>query len=347
LPLATPSGRTIYRLLCPGVRDDATGVLLGTLREASSGRPLAGSEVRADWTVTSLTRESGFVRRPSVVRAAVDSLGRYQLCGVPTDVPVLLRSVVAGTSGAPLELRMSEHAFAVRHLSQDVGPAGAGSAVAAGRVTADGAPVAGAQVLVLGDDRIARTDEQGRYRLADLPAGSHTIEARAIGFERRRLGIELRPGDTTGADLTLARLAVTLPELNDTELAGQGGFDERRRRAVGGYFMSSEDIARFGTVRVEDLFRHVPGMRVEPVGVNDYRILSYRGQGISAVCEPTVFIDDVYIPLDPASGLALPLAPEEVHGIEVYQGPGSAPLQYRNRGEACGVILIWTRRSRR
>jgi hypothetical protein len=37
--------------------------------------------------------------------------------------------------------------------------------------------------------------------------------------------------------------------------------------------------------------------------------------------------------------------PEEIHGIEVFAGPASIPLQYSGIGKDkwCGLIAIWTR----
>jgi hypothetical protein len=348
--LATPAPITLYQRFCRGLREEKTGVLLGTLTNAVTAQPLVGGEVRGEWIVTTLSRESGFSQRPRLVRAAADSTGRFVLCGVPTDVPVLLRTIASGTEGPALDLRLEGKLFQVRHLSLD--PTGAGGrARVIGKVTAAGTALADAQVLMLGSTAITKTRADGSFEITGLAAGSYTLEARAIGYGRQRIGVELRPDHATEVALALTKLAVELPELSvraPAATSGFAGFDHRRRASIGGYFITRDEIIRRGTVRVEDVFRTVPGMRLLQAGLTDFRIVSTRGgTGFSAECEPTVFIDDTRLPLDPETGLTLPLAPEEVHGIEVYQGPSSAPLQYRAFGQNCGIILIWTRRGQR
>jgi len=349
--LATPSDRTIYQRLCPGIREKDTGVLLGTLVEAGTNRPVAGGELHGEWTVTLIARETGFDRRPRIVRAGSDSGGRFQLCGVPTDVPVLLQSTARGIQGAPLELKLEGRTFAVRHLAIDLRDSTAPRARLVGKVTADGAPVADAQVLAIGSDQIARTAADGSFELRGLTAGSHTVEARAIGYSRKRIGLDIEPEGENRIAFTLTKVAVALPELTVTaaaSAAAKSGFDQRRTAGLGGYFITAQDIARRGSVRLEDLFKTVPGMRVEPVGLNDYRILSTRGgSNFAAECEPTVYVDDVRMFLDPEAGLSIPIDPTEVLGIEIHPGPATAPVQYRAFGQNCGVILIWTKRGQR
>lgn len=346
--LATPSANTIYRRLCPGVRDQRTGVLLGTLSEAGSGRPITAGEVRGEWNETSFSK-AGLARRQRIIRAGPDSAGRYRLCGMPTDVPVLLRVLVAGINGPPLELKMDDRAVLVRHLTAATDTVTSGNAQLSGRVTANGRGLAEAQILVLGTDRIGRSGADGAFAMSDLPAGSHTIEARAIGYARRRQLIDLKSSPGDNVIFELARLPVELPELKvSASQTGLNGFDERRRLNNGGHFITGEELTRRGTIRVEDAFKGLPGVKVTPAGLNDYYILSTRGgSGFSSECEFTVFIDDVRIPLDPENGLGIPVVPQDVRGIEVHQGPGSAPIQYQASGNNCGVILIWTKRGRR
>ena len=347
--LTTPSANTIYRRLCPGLREQRTGILLGTVSDATTGNPILAGEVRGEWTETSFTK-AGLARRARIVRAGADSLGRYRLCGVPTDVPVLLRVLVAGLDGPPLELKMEDRPLLVRHLTAITDTTAHSQGRLSGRVIAGGRALADAQLLVLGTDKVGRSGTDGSFTMTDLPAGTHTVEARAIGYSRRRLLIDLKATASGDVVFDLARAPVELPELKVTAngLAGQNGFDERRRLNNGGYFITGEDLTRRGTIRVEDAFKGLPGVKVVPAGLNDYFILSTRGgSGFGTDCQFTVFVDDVRIPLDPENGLGIPVTPQDVRGIEVHQGPNSAPIQYQSSGENCGVVLIWTKRGRR
>lgn len=345
--LATPTGATIYRRLCPGIREPKTGMLLGTLADAATDSLIAGAEVRGEWTEMALAGAAAMARRPRLVRAPVDGSGRFQLCGIPNDVPVLVRTTAPGIVGQALEIRLNDLPFAIRRLTLDRGDSTTpATARVTGHVTENGRPLADAQVLVLGTDRVAKTLPDGSFLLDKLRGGTQTIEARAIGYSRQRVQVEVRPAREVTTTLALAKAATVLPDLNVTaRKAARSEFEQRRATNIGGHFITRADIVRKASIRAEDLFRGVAGIKVEPVGFNDYRIVSLRGgSGFSTECEPSVFIDGLRIPLDPEAGLSLPVLPEEIEGIEIHQGPGSAPLQYRTMGQNCGVILIWTRR---
>ncbi len=348
--LATPNGASIYNRLCPGVHEPKTGMLLGTLADAASDSVIPGAEVKGEWAEITLSRTAAMTRRPRLVRATVDSNGRFQLCGIPNDVAVLVRATAGGVTGQALELRLEERPFAIRRLTIDrAGAARPATARISGTVTTDGRALGDAQVLVLGTERVAKTGADGSFTLDSLHGGTQVVEARAIGFARKRVEIEVRPAQEVTTTLALTRVATTLPELNVTarDLA-RSEFEQRRLTNIGGYFMTREDIVRKGSIRTEDLFRGLAGIKVETVGISDYRIVSLRGgSGFSSVCEPSVFIDGLRIPLDAEAGLSLPVLPDDIEGIEIHQGPGSAPLQYRAMGQNCGVILIWTRRGKR
>ena len=348
--LATPAGATIYRRLCPGVQEPKTGMLLGTLTNAVTDSAIPGAEVRGEWSEISVSRVAVASRRPRLIRAIVDLGGRFQLCGIPTDIPVLVRPTAPGVVGPALELRLNDQPFAIRRLTLDradsTKPA---TARVTGKVTTNGLPLADAQVLILGTDQVTKTGPDGTFVLGGLKGGTQMIEARAIGFSRQRAEIDVRPAQEVTKSLALTRVATTLPELTVTARSRtRSEFEQRRLTNIGGHFMTRADIVRRGSIRAEDLFRGVPGITIEPVGFNDYRIVSLRGgSGFSTTCEPSVFIDGLRIPLDPEAGLSLPVLPEDIEGIEIHQGPGSAPLQYRAIGQNCGVILIWTRRGLR
>lgn len=347
LVLATPSAATILARLCPGRREGGTGVLLGRVTDPLTRGPAAGGEVRAEWTEAYLGPD-GFAQRSRSTRAVVDGAGRYLLCGVPTDVLVGLSVRTVDAGGIPVAHEMGSRLVAVRDLVlARTDSAAPQTAAVAGAVRAeDGSPLAGALVTVVGLSRGARSDSAGRFMLGALPAGTLTLEARAIGHARGHVAVELAPGGRDSVAFSLSRLAVELPEVTVTARAAaeRTGFEARRARGHG-HFIGRADIQRRGTVRAEDLFKAVPGIKVEPVGGTDYRIVSTRaGAGFNAVCVPVVFIDGFRVPLDPEFGSSLPVLPEEIQGIEIYQNAGEAPPEFRVSGASCAVILVWTRR---
>lgn len=352
--LHTTAGGAILAAVCPGPRESQTGAVIGQLADVRTERPIVGAEVRVEWSETVVSPTLGVSRQARAARSPTDSLGRYRICGVPNDTPVLLRARAAGLDGPPLELDLAERPIAIRMLKLDQGgqlaatgdSLAGGTAVLRGSVRGtDGNPVQEAQVLVLGLPNGVRTGADGGFELTGLPAGTHSIEVRAIGFSRRRELVQLHPDRPVELDVRLTRMAVVLPEVTVTERSpAVSEFDERRRQAAGaGHFITRDDIARRNPLRTEDLFRSVPGFSVVPSGGFDYSVVSTRGVTGSGRCIPDFFVDGARIVVDPQLGGGLPVNPTEIYGIESYPGPSAVPAQYQTQS-GCGVVLIWTQR---
>jgi hypothetical protein len=354
--LSTTAGHGIYAALCPSVREEQTGVVLGQLTDVRTERPLIGAEVRVEWSESVFSRELGVSRRNRAAHSATDSAGRYRICGVPNDVPVLLRARARGLDGPPLELQLEERPIAIRMLTLDLGDSAtrvaesrtvdSGTAVLRGSIRGnDGKAVPEAQVLVLGLETGARSTESGGFELTRLPAGTHTVEVRAIGYGRRRELVNLHPERPATLNVTLNRMAVVLPEVAVTAKGpALSEFDERRRSAAGGgHFITREDIERRNPLRTEDLFRGVPGFSVVPSGGFDYSIVSTRGVTGMGQCMPDFYLDGAKITVDPQMGGGLPVNPNEIAGIETYSGASTIPAGYISQS-GCGVVLIWTQR---
>ena len=74
-----------------------------------------------------------------------------------------------------------------------------------------GAPIANAQVIVVGTAYQALSDSAGRYRLADIPVGRHTIRAAFIGYKSTQVTeVLVRENLTTTVDILLEVTAVEL-----------------------------------------------------------------------------------------------------------------------------------------
>ncbi len=97
-----------------------------------------------------------------------------------------------------------------------------GTAVIAGKIVAadTGRPLRRARVVVAGGGRphVASTDEQGRYRITGLPAGSYTVTAAKSGFVDGAFGQRRSVRTGTPVDLTDGQQAVNV----DVKLARGG-----------------------------------------------------------------------------------------------------------------------------
>src|SRR2546425_12843276 len=93
----------------------------------------------------------------------------------------------------------------------------------AGRVTdqANGQPLAGARVTVMGTSLIAQTNVEGRYTLSRVPGGQVTVRASAVGFGAASRVVTVNPGETAVVDLALALSPYSLDEVVITATGDQ------------------------------------------------------------------------------------------------------------------------------
>jgi hypothetical protein len=219
-----------------------------------------------------------------------------------------------------------------------------GKAVLTGTVVAaDGKPLEGALVALLGTALSTRTDAKGAFRLAGLPAGTQSVEVRLLGYAPKRLTVDL-------SSLRESKLSAVLDEratvLNPVTVAARKrtdltGFEQRRQRGLGSY-ITREDIEKRGSYLTTDLFRTIPGVQV--LWVNGaYEVQMARTQ-TGTYCPVQYFIDGSPF-LATGDDIDQILRPADIEGIEVYKSATETPIEYQKNGAACGVIVIWTRRS--
>ena len=204
------------------------------------------------------------------------------------------------------------------------------------------APIAGAQVGVVGFAIRAVSDDRGHFTLRAVPRATLHITVRRLGFLPAT--VDWMPtSDSPPLEIRLAEIAHSLAvvevrehrEPYDGRLAG---FNARRSRKVG-YFVTRADIERKNGFNLTDVMRAVPGARVITMRGALGKTVLLRG----ATCPPLVFVDGF-----PASAGPFDLDMiniKSVEGLEVYSGAASIPLEFIGpRGlEQCGVIAIWSR----
>jgi hypothetical protein len=80
------------------------------------------------------------------------------------------------------------------------------SGVVAGRVTVaeGGAPRPGASMQIAGTTRGALADSLGRFVISDVPAGTHILRARLLGYLAAQQSVVVRSGETTYVAISLA-----------------------------------------------------------------------------------------------------------------------------------------------
>jgi hypothetical protein len=361
LSLAIPSATTLRTLVCPGVILPAgTGALVGQLTDARTARPLGGAVLSVGWSETTVDRATlRATNTPEGVDVKTDSLGRFRVCGVPTDTYLSLRASLDAHRELLLQLVIPDSAGVVRQdiaLSPDersadrvaeldsVPPsARVSNAVAdatlGGTVYGMNAPLARAQVQRLGDSAPVTTDSLGHYLFRAVPVGTQVLEVRRVGYLPQQLSVNVGPGRNTAPDLRLTPIAT----LDSIRIVAQRSryreFDSRAKAASFGHFLRAEDIARKHPLLTSDLVRQMPGFIVVRPSTSDLdvNVVSSRGEtSLHPVpCDANIIIDGV-----PHQKINW-IDPGSIGAMEIYPGVKTGPVQYQS---PCGTILIWTKR---
>jgi hypothetical protein len=176
----------------------------------------------------------------------------------------------------------------------------------AGRVVnPQGEPVVAAQVAVQGSALRTSTDVQGRYTLAGVPAGSHTVTATALGYATKTVtGVSVAAGATASLDLALSAASLQLEAFTVTAEAERGStgalLSERRNAATVQDAIGAEQMSRAPDGDAAAAVRRVPG-----VSVVDGKYVYVRGLGerygqttLNGASLPSPIPDRKAVPLD-------------------------------------------------
>ena len=370
LALATPSAATLRTIACPGVSFvTRSGALLGQVTDAETDRPLAGAAVIVAWTAFAIDTADGALRSEfRTARALADESGQFHLCGVPTEDALALQVQHGGRAGAVLRVSIgNDVGLAVRNVSFSADTSRAMTAAASAAIrdtlpspplrgtsslvgtvrTASGAPVADASVNVAGTDAVTRTDEHGAFALSGLPAGSHDMEVRRIGYRLLRQTVALRRGTTVRRDMQLERVVLLDSIAVVAQRQAYPDFESHRKFATNGRFITDADFDWHHMTGVSDIVNQTPGFSANVVGQGSNAYMPGCMVVVDNMAEPDV--PGVRRP----GGQLSNVAPSDVGAMEFYPpGSRSAPAQFHPAqpprfglpGDAPGcVIMIWTK----
>ncbi|MGK2962986.1 MAG: carboxypeptidase regulatory-like domain-containing protein [Gemmatimonadaceae bacterium] len=215
-------------------------------------------------------------------------------------------------------------------------------------------PLARARVAIAGTSISAATDATGSFRVFGVPVGMQTIEVRMLGYAPLSLPVEVVAGESFHLALEMLREATVLPAV---EIAAEPrvnplyqGFLDRQARGLGSFF-DRKDIEAIQPRLLTDVLRRVPGLRLEPAGESygaGNRVQSSRssGSGGERICPMEFYVNGTPMPLPrDGGGINHFVTPEEVVGVEVYNGASQIPPQFNSGmyNTRCGVVVIWTR----
>jgi outer membrane receptor for ferrienterochelin and colicin len=153
--------------------------------------------------------------------------------------------------------------------------------IVSGRVFDEGTgePLAGATVMVLGTNLGAFSDLDGQYRIKNVPAGVHSIQATMVGYNKIEVTeLTVSAGDVANIDLTLSPADVKVQDIKVTARRQRNNqaalLAERQKATAVSDAISSEEISRSGSGDVAEAMTKVTG-----ASVVDGKFVYVRGMG--------------------------------------------------------------------
>jgi len=366
-PMAVPSMQTIIRTVCgrDGVKD-SLAALLGSVRSAKTDAALPGAFVTLRWGEILLGRNAAMQRTTPIVDTFANDEGWFTAC-VPGGVQMTARATYETDLSGNVELGVPAHAVLRRDIyvgssqAEVRGP----DSTATGRAreerivergvgelrgivrSLNGAPIENARVALLNGVGETRTNARGEFVLPGLPLGSHTIEARAIGYvpgqeiadivEFRNAALAFLLVDVSAYLLDTVRVAAA----RRLDAAAREGF-ERRRKSGSGQFLDETVLDTMKAMTFKDLVRRhtfIRFVRGNTLETSWREHMEFMGR-TGAPCVPAIYLDGSQL-ISGQTDLDVIVHPASVRRIEIYQSGVSLPAEFASNRD-CGVLAIWT-----
>ncbi|HET7321144.1 MAG TPA: SusC/RagA family TonB-linked outer membrane protein, partial [Longimicrobiaceae bacterium] len=215
-----------------------------------------------------------------------------------------------------------------------------------------GQPIAGAQVSIYGTTRGEVADQDGRFRIANVPAGQQEIRASHLGYSEARQTVTVGAGETQSVTLTLSPSAVQLGALVVTATG-----ESRTKREVGNSvgIVEPDSVALAAVNNFSQLIQgRAAGVTVlQSSGTTGAaaRIRIRGSNSLSLSNEPLLVVDGIRVDNSSTSSIGVggqnpsrlnDIDPEDIASIEILKGPAASALY--GTAAANGVIQITTKR---
>jgi hypothetical protein len=332
LPIVVPNASMIATAMCgpAGARSDAStgGIIVGALSGAT--RP---TMVRADW-MDSVGRHS--------VTATSDSAGVFRACGLPLQSRLWLRAGSDSLASDEAEVMITGARIARVSLAL-LDAARAGASIS-GVVLSDSSsrPVADAEVSIPDAGLSVRSAADGSFHLSRIPAGTHNIVVRRIGYGALATSLTFKPGERVYRRVLLGNV-VALDEVRVVAQANGtwvGEFEERQRLGLGS-FLTRSDLAKYDGGQLRVALSTVRGLKFDTR--TGQIALNSRSN-----CRVHWYLDRSLI-YSGRPGEPIPqqreFPPESIEAIEYYASPAELPAELSGLNSPCGVLVIHTRES--
>ena len=359
--ISSPSLRTLWNRLCVEATPLSTdsGIVWGTIRDAASlqARPSVSAEFR--WYDLDSTLVRGLRIHDTRKEVVTDNAGLFFACGLPTNVAVTSEAIDSSAASGLLEYALGERRLLRLDMlvSRDMIVSDStklltladtmASMYARGLATVRGTildeknrPLNNAVISLPSVGKSVRTNGRGQFILSGLPAGSHSLEIRRLGYGMRTHLVSLRPNEVTAVSIALAGLNLLSTynvRAHISKGMGRLAFEARRKLGTGMYLEGRELSSRR---YMEEVLRTFPRaeLRYDSIGGYSMTILSAK----EPRCAPQVWVDDMHSSLS----VVTLYQPEYFRAVELYNRLSEIPLRYQEYPEKefpCAVMLFWSK----
>ena len=316
----------VFGLLCIAalpLAAQATPSLRGTIRD-STGRALPRVEVSY-----------------RTVRTLSDGQGNFRLSPVPLG-RILVKFARSGQLIGEVEANVTSDTMpdvSVEVVNDPTEPRTLRGTV----VDETGKPIADVPVDVVTAVAETRTDTAGRFVVRDLKPQRHIVRVRRVGYQPTYAFADLNDNSSTRLRIVLRQFAGqnlgVVVVRADRVPARLSGFASRAARGSGwGRIITETEILSRSPLRTSDVLQGLAGVRVVRNGYGSGTLLG-RGN-----CRLAVFINGVQVQTRSGSGVDELLNPQDLAGIEIYNGIGGVPSELMTiQSNGCGTVGFWTK----
>ena len=211
-------------------------------------------------------------------------------------------------------------------------------------------PIEGVDVLIPDASLKAKTNARGQFVILNVPSGRHTVVLRRIGYLNFEERMDFPADEAVERQFGMIRAGATLDTMRVVgKHPDMPGFDDHRRLGLG-QFVGREELESQGSARLAEVLRPLRGVKIEQDGMAAY--LS-NGLGVHSAktnaCYALVYMNRAIVFRGEPNEVLFDLAsikPDMIEGLEYYNSPAKIPMEYSHSNDDCGVLVIWTRRSK-
>ena len=218
---------------------------------------------------------------------------------------------------------------------------------------ATGDPLGGVRVSDFISGKSATTGNGGAVLLTFMPDGGGLVRIQKIGYETQTFPVAISPKDTVPITVVMRRVTelpavVTKDSAAKFRSAALRGFEERRKNASAGYFITEEQLRKSdGRPLANVLTGSAPGVAIDRKRGNQMLLVkSPQCLDLSHAGPPDVYLDGIPLAAPGGPQSAFDLTQFDVMdlaAVEWYPSTDLVPMQFLHTSSRCGALLLWTR----